>query len=77
MQRTVFALEPARLPPPAGWRRLAVRGDAALDVRDDTVMATQLTQRPLTERGAWIYAVPREMLFGHGGRRTPLARIVP
>ncbi len=58
-----YAIESARLPAPAGWRRLAVQGDAALDVLSDAVMTTHLALRPRTQRGASIYFVPRDMIF--------------
>lgn len=58
-----YLIESAAVPAPAGWRRVAAEGDAALDVASETVVAAHLGSRPRVDRGAAIYTIPRSMLF--------------
>ncbi len=58
-----YALEPASAPPPAGWRRAAVKENAALDVRSDSVLAAHQALRPAADRGSAVYRIPRGLVF--------------
>ncbi len=62
-----YVLQPPQDPPPPRSRLIAVEGDAALYVRDDSVWARQLALRPPTPAGSPLYWIPRRTLFmlGH------------